>query len=58
MCHFFQGGLRAVVWVDTLQSSVMFAGLLAVIIQAIITMGGVKATWHKIQISQRVDTWM
>jgi len=37
----FQGGMKAVVWVDTFQSFVMLAGMLAVLIRTILIVGGV-----------------
>ena len=33
MLSFFQGGMKAVIWTDVFQSSVMLAGLIAMIVQ-------------------------
>lgn len=38
----FQGGMKAVLWTDTLQMAIMVAGLLAILIQGCIKVGGVS----------------
>ncbi|CAF4961674.1 unnamed protein product [Rotaria sp. Silwood1] len=47
ICTFYSsvGGMKAVIWTDVLQSIVMFVGLLAVIIQGLISLGGFKRTF-------------
>ena len=40
MLHVLQGGFRAVIWADVLQAGVMVAGVLAIIIQGCINVGG------------------
>ncbi|CAF3326997.1 unnamed protein product [Rotaria socialis] len=42
---FIQGGMKAVIWTDVLQSVVILVGLLAVVIQGLITLGGFKRVW-------------
>ena len=37
-----QGGMKAVLWADTIQTSVMLAGLLAVFIRGCIDVGGLQ----------------
>ena len=37
---FSQGGLKAVVWADVLQASIMAAGMVAIIVQGAINVGG------------------
>ncbi|XP_048248390.1 sodium-dependent multivitamin transporter-like [Haliotis rufescens] len=39
------GGMKAVLWTDTIQALVMLAGLLAVLIQGSIVMGGFQNAW-------------
>ncbi|XP_025093116.1 sodium-coupled monocarboxylate transporter 2-like isoform X2 [Pomacea canaliculata] len=39
------GGMKAVLWTDTFQAGVIFAGLLAVLIQGSIVMGGFGNAW-------------
>ncbi|XP_046352867.2 sodium-coupled monocarboxylate transporter 1-like [Haliotis rufescens] len=39
------GGMKAVLWANTFQASVIFAGLFAVLIQGSIVMGGFKNAW-------------
>ncbi|CAF3390306.1 unnamed protein product [Rotaria socialis] len=47
ICTFYSsvGGMRAVIWADVLQAIVMAIGLLAVIIQGLISLGGFKQTF-------------
>ncbi|XP_038076692.1 sodium-coupled monocarboxylate transporter 1-like [Patiria miniata] len=48
VCVFYTtlGGIKAVIWTDVFQTLVMFAGLLAVIIQGSIAFGGFKNIWQ------------
>ncbi len=41
----FQGGMKAVLWADTLQCVIMVAGLVGVIIQGILRVGGIQKIW-------------
>ncbi len=41
----FQGGLKAVVYTDAFQAIMMYAGMLAVIIQGTILVGGPVKVW-------------
>ncbi|KAL3871315.1 hypothetical protein ACJMK2_039322 [Sinanodonta woodiana] len=47
VCTFYTalGGLRAVVWSDTFQTFVVMAGLIAVIVQGAIDLGGIGNVW-------------
>ena len=42
MCtvSFLQGGLKAVVWADVLQAVIMAAGMVAIVVQGAINVGG------------------
>nr|XP_002734548.2 PREDICTED: sodium-coupled monocarboxylate transporter 1-like [Saccoglossus kowalevskii] len=48
VCSFYTslGGMKAVIWTDVFQISIMFAGLLAVIIQGSIQLGGFSEIWQ------------
>lgn len=53
--YFFQGGLKAVLWTDTFQVGVMFAGLFAIVIKGMSDVGGLKEAWKNFDASGRVD---
>lgn len=40
------GGMKAVVWTDVFQSVVMLAGLLAVVIKGVVSVGGLDTVWQ------------
>jgi Na+/proline symporter len=42
----FQGGLKAVVWSDTLQQIIMMASSIIVMILGIIAVGGLDVMWQ------------
>nr|XP_011419880.2 sodium-coupled monocarboxylate transporter 1 [Crassostrea gigas]XP_011419881.2 sodium-coupled monocarboxylate transporter 1 [Crassostrea gigas] len=41
----FLGGMKAVVWTDVFQAVIMIAGLLAIVIQGTISVGGIEKVW-------------
>jgi len=45
--------MKAVVWTDTLQSFVMFAGIVSACIKATIEVGGVKSVIEAVERGQR-----
>lgn len=49
-----QGGLKAVLWTDTLQIGIMFAGIFAVIINAF-RISGAAQIWESARVSGRLD---
>ncbi|ESO87861.1 hypothetical protein LOTGIDRAFT_179213 [Lottia gigantea] len=49
------GGMKAVVWTDVFQSSVMLAGLLAIVIQGSIVVGGMSEVWSINDAWGRID---
>ncbi|CAH1799507.1 unnamed protein product [Owenia fusiformis] len=51
------GGMKAVVWVDALQSVVMLAGMMAVAIQGSIRVGGISKVWRIAEENGRIDFW-
>lgn len=57
VCIFYTtlGGLKAVVWTDTIQTLVMFAALIAVIIMGTISVGGIDEVWARSDQGGRLD---
>ena len=47
--------MKAVLWADTLQTTIMLAGLIAVIIQGNIKMGGFHNVWEIGQQAGRIN---
>ena len=47
--------MKAVVWTDTLQFGVLTAGYLAMIISALVKVGGPVAMWEKAKQGQRIN---
>lgn len=56
VCTFYTtlGGLKAVLWTDTFQVGMMFAGLFAVVIKGTAEAGGLSVAWEHFQESGRV----
>ncbi|KAK0423715.1 hypothetical protein QR680_008293 [Steinernema hermaphroditum] len=50
------GGLKAVVWADTLQAGVMYAGLFAIIYKGVAAVGGVGQVFETLSESGRWET--
>ncbi|XP_069124073.1 sodium-coupled monocarboxylate transporter 2-like [Argopecten irradians] len=48
------GGMKAVLWTDTFQVVMMFAGLIAILIKGSIESGGLALAWEKAENSSRV----
>ena len=46
-CIFFQGGLKAVVWIDFLQTVVIMISSIAIIIVGLMKAGGVGSVWEQ-----------
>ena len=51
----FQGGMKAVLWADTLQAFIMLAGLVAVVIQGSLVLGGPSNIWQRAQQGGRIN---
>uniref|UniRef100_H2Z8W9 Sodium-coupled monocarboxylate transporter 1 n=1 Tax=Ciona savignyi TaxID=51511 RepID=H2Z8W9_CIOSA len=51
------GGMKAVVWTDTLQSVIMLAGSIAVFIKVAILLGGTDKIWEAVERGQRNTIW-
>ncbi|XP_050398733.1 sodium-coupled monocarboxylate transporter 1 isoform X1 [Patella vulgata] len=49
------GGMKAVIWTDVFQSSIMLAGLLAIVIQGSIVVGGMTEVWNINDAWGRID---
>lgn len=56
VCTFYTtlGGLKAVLWTDTFQVGMMFAGLFAIVIKGTAEVGGLSEAWNHFQESGRV----
>lgn len=50
-----QGGVRAVVYTDVLQTTVMFVGVLAVVMQVCVDLGGLDEVWSRAVEGNRID---
>ncbi|XP_076280092.1 sodium-coupled monocarboxylate transporter 1 [Lasioglossum baleicum] len=59
VCIFYTtiGGLKAVVWADTIQMTVTLGSLFAVLILGIISIGGVAETWRVAEEGHRIVFW-
>ncbi len=58
MTHYFcQGGMKAVLWADTLQTAVMMAGVVALLIRGCERMGGMEEVWRRAEEHGRVHHW-
>lgn len=57
VCTFYTalGGLKAVLWTDTFQVGLMFAGLFAVCIKGLSDVGGLSEAWKHFDSSGRVE---
>ncbi|ROT81102.1 hypothetical protein C7M84_000156 [Penaeus vannamei] len=49
------GGVRAVVYTDVLQTTVMFVGVLAVVMQVCVDLGGLDEVWSRAVEGNRID---
>ena len=47
--------MKAVLWADTIQSFIMVAGLVAVIIQGFMDMGGIYKVWEIAEQGGRIN---
>lgn len=50
-----QGGLKAVVWTDVIQTVIMFGAMLIVIIKGTIIVGGVREVLDKSWATSRIE---
>ncbi|XP_053994281.1 sodium-coupled monocarboxylate transporter 2-like [Hylaeus volcanicus] len=59
VCIFYTtiGGLKAVVWADTVQMTVTVGSLFAVLILGIVSVGGVTEIWKKAEEGSRIVFW-
>ncbi|XP_046401187.1 sodium-coupled monocarboxylate transporter 1-like [Ischnura elegans] len=57
VCIFYTtlGGLKAVVWTDTLQTAVMFGGVITILVVGTIQAGGVAEVWRRNQVTGRIE---
>jgi Na+/proline symporter len=52
---FLQGGLKAVVWTDVVQTFIMFGAMLLVMIKGTIDVGGFGVIWSRNYESGRIE---
>ncbi|KAJ8311684.1 hypothetical protein KUTeg_011039 [Tegillarca granosa] len=59
VCTFytFMGGLKAVVWVDAFQGVIMLAGLIAIVAQGTISVGGFNKVWDLNKQCDKINFW-
>ncbi|XP_066143288.1 sodium-coupled monocarboxylate transporter 1-like isoform X2 [Euwallacea fornicatus] len=57
VCIFYTtlGGLKAVVWTDTIQTIIMFGALVITVIVGTIKVGGVQEVWQRNQQGERIE---
>ena len=57
ICIFYTtiGGLKAVVWTDTLQFSVMIGAIVTVLVMGIKAVGGIDVVWERALEGERLD---
>ncbi|XP_012252781.2 sodium-coupled monocarboxylate transporter 1-like [Athalia rosae] len=57
VCIFYTtlGGLKAVVWTDTIQTIVMFGGVIVVMVLGTLRVGGVQEVWRRSQVTDRIE---
>ena len=44
-CFYLQGGMKAVLWADTVQMFIIYAGMLALLIKGSTVLGGFDKAW-------------
>lgn len=50
-----QGGLKAVVWTDTLQTIIMFGAMLVIIYKGVLDAGGFSEVWSIAEAGGRIE---
>ncbi|CAK8694699.1 unnamed protein product [Clavelina lepadiformis] len=57
LCTFYTvlGGMKAVVWTDTLQTTVIFAGGFAALVKTIVIIGGFGKMWDALERGGRIN---
>ena len=50
-----QGGMRGVVWADTLQMVILVGGIIAMVTGGLIQVGGFKVMWQKSMSGERLN---
>ena len=53
-CFHFQGGLKAVMWTDAFQMTIVFAGVMAVAIKGTTELGGFHKIWQIAQNGSKI----
>lgn len=50
-----QGGLKAVVWTDLIQTVLMFGAMILIIVKGTYDVGGVAVVWNRAVSSGRIE---
>lgn len=53
--NILQGGLKAVVWTDTVQTIIMFGAMVVTVIVGTVRVGGVQEVWSRNQQGDRIE---
>ena len=51
----FQGGLKAVIWIDVIQMLIILAGLFAATIKGTMDAGGLGYVWERAEAGNRLE---
>ncbi|KAF0307875.1 Sodium-coupled monocarboxylate transporter 2 [Amphibalanus amphitrite] len=51
----YEGGMKAVLWTDTIQMIIMFGAMLAIIIKGSLDVGGFGSVWHAADEGERLE---
>ena len=52
-----QGGMKSVLWVDTLQTIAILAALAALIVKGLVISGGIQRVWQTAEKGHRQNLW-
>ncbi len=50
-----QGGIKAVVWTDTIQIMLMYGSIITVIVKGVLDVGGLETVWLRNYNSSRIE---
>ncbi len=56
-CTPIQGGMKGVLWADTLQAAVMLAGLIAMLVLGCAKLGGIGEVFRRAEEHGRLQHW-
>ena len=53
--NFLQGGIKAVVWTDTIQMFLMYGSIITLLVKGVLDVGGLDIVWERNFNSSRVE---